>query len=498
MTLSRRSFLHIGLATAGVTGVSSAAALHWSLPQAQANTAGIPTNIHLLNRISFGPTPEEVTAIDQMGYDAYLEQQLNPEQIDDGATDALIRPYNAVLNLPLATLWRLANLEYRLTTALYGAAILRALHSKRQLLERMVEFWSDHFNVAGEEILLPMARYYNRDIRNNALGNFRALLLATAKSPAMLIYLDNYVNIAEHPNENYARELLELHTMGADNGYTEADVENVARAFTGWTTSEESGYQFWFNTSQHDSDTKQVLGQTLPAGRGIEDGLHIIDMLVRHPATAQYISRKLCIKFVSDQPPQSLVDSTAAVFQANDGEIKPVLRHLFTSNAFKAAAGQKLRRPFTFYIAALRAAGASIINLGSSYEHLQVLGQPPYAWLPPNGYPATATPWMTTNGLLARWNGGMAITEGTHGGDYTGLRVNLHTRIGNPATVGDLVSTASQQVFGYVLPQAELAPFIRYASDDGGAETPVTHTLLSRKLGTLYGLMIASPTFQWR
>ncbi|NDJ61084.1 MAG: DUF1800 domain-containing protein [Chloroflexi bacterium] len=499
MTLSRRSFLQIGGAAAAASAltVGSTEALHWVPPSIQANPALVPPNIHLLNRITWGATPDAIAAIDAVGYEAYLEEQLTPERIDDGAADSRLRPYTAVLNLSLPDLYSTADPEALLVDALLSAVLLRAVHSRRQLLERVVEFWSDHFNVAGEDQIFHMGRYYNQAIRDHALGNFRTLVLETAKHPAMLIYLDNFVNIAEHPNENYARELLELHTLGVNGGYTEDDVVNVARAFTGWQVNEQIPGGFHFNPNEHDTDAKRVLGESLPAGRGIEDGLHVIDMAARHPATAQFISRKLCIHFVSDTPPQSLVNSTAAVFTANNGEIRPVLRHLFNSDEFKASAGQKLRRPLTFYVAAMRAAGASFTTPPEAQEHLSRLGQVPYNWLPPNGYPAVAAPWMTTNGLLARWNVAMRITEATQSGDFTGMRVHLHELIGRPVTVGELVDNVSTQIFGYQLPAPDLQTFIRYASDDAGAATPVTPALLSRKLGTLFGLMLASPAFQW-
>lgn len=501
MTLSRRTLFRIAgtTAAAGATGVGGAGALHWHALQQAATGTDVPLNVHLLNRISFGATPDDVAAIDRMGYDAYLDEQLNPEAIDDSAIEARLLPYTSVLDLSLMALQRLPDVEFRLYLALRANVILRALHSKRQLHERMVEFWSDHFNVAGEDLFISMVPYYNQDIRDNAMGNFRKLLIATAKAPAMLVYLDNFVNIARHPNENYARELLELHTLGVDGGYTEADVENVARAFTGWTIHERLDDGFIFNANHHDTDAKQILGHTLPAGRGVEDGLHVLDILARHPATAQFISRKLAVAFVSDTPPQSLVDSTAVVFIENNGEIRPVLRHLFTSVEFKASAGQKLRRPFTFYMAGLRAAGASVTDIEYVNEHLGRLGQAPYQWLPPNGYPAVAAPWMTTNGLLERWNGAMRMTEGAQDGDYTGVRVELHRHIGSPTTVGELVRNIGRRVYGYDLSPEQLAPFVRYASDDSaaGADTPITPALLSRKMGGTFGLMIASPQFQW-
>ena len=317
----------------------------------------------------------------------------------------------------------------------------------------------------------------------------------------MLIYLDNFVNVAEHPNENYARELLELHTLGVDGGYTEEDVKEVARAFTGWTVHDRTRSGFYFSGEEHDSGRKQILGHTLPAGRGIEDGLHVLTILARHPATAQFLSRKLCVRFVSDHPPQSLVDSTAQVWRESNGEIKSVLRHIFMSAEFETSGGQKLRRPLDFFIGALRATGTEVHQMDVLDEMLIDLNQPPYGWNPPNGYPDVATAWISTNGMLARWNVAMRLTHSAYSDSQEtgfGMRSRLPERLATPQTVGELVDQIAVQLFGGVLAADQRQPFVSYASNEQGAATPVTAHLLSKKAASLYGLMLASPLYQWR
>lgn len=495
MQVSRRDFLRLSGASAAIAGLGLPA-LQWR--PARAATFDDPL-VHLLNRMTWGVRPETLARATEIGYESFLDEQLNPETLDDSAADALLE------NLPILQMNRLDahslnDANSRCYEAISNGMILRAVHSERQLLERMVEFWADHFNVSSDDLMADMVGYLRDAIRSHALGNFRDLVLATAKHPAMLYYLDNYSNIAKHPNENYARELLELHTLGVDGGYTEADVLTVAKALTGWTVHDGVPDGFYFDDTVHDKTEKRVLGHTLPAERGIEDGLHVISLVVNHPATAQFISRKLCRRFVSDEPPQSLVDSTAAVFMETRGEIKPVLRHLFMSTEFQQSVGQKLRRPLEFYIAAMRATGIHIREKWIARELLTDLAQLPFGWAPPDGYPDVASAWMSTSGLLARWNVAMYFTHTAWSEDYTtqGVSTEINTRIGEVQTVDELVDAVATQVFGLPLPAEERATFVAFAADGGDESTPVDMHRRTRKLASLFGLMLASPYFQWR
>ncbi len=458
-----------------------------------------PQRIHFLNRISFGARPEEVTRLAAIGTEAYLDEQLSPETIDDSALEEALKDL-AILKMDRRTLYALQNSDWRIFETMERAFVRRAVFSKRQLLERLTEFWTDHFNINADtaEYSADLLKLHDT-IRRNALGNFQTLLLETAKSPAMLVYLDNFVNEKEHPNENYARELMELHTLGVDGGYTERDVKEVARAFTGWTIHNATKSGFYFDADMHDTDEKTVLGHTLPAGRGIEDGLHVLGIVAHHPSTARFICRKLAVRFVSDNPPDTLVDALANIWQQTGGEIKPVLRHLFLSAEFAAAVGQKFRRPLDFLAGALRATGTTFYSQWVWQEMLQSLGQIPFGWHPPNGYPDVAPAWITTDGLLARWNVAMQLTHGAQSDAELGygMHADLFARIGSPATVSALVDAVSEQVFGAPLLPAAAAPFIDFAGDGRGGSQRVTPHLLAQKLGSLFGLMLASPLFQW-
>lgn len=453
--------------------------------------------LHLLNRLSYGALPEDLTRLNEMGMAAYLDEQLTPENIPDPEVDALLR------TLPILGFNRRRLHSLGFDGRVYASVILgmvwRAVLSKRQLYERMVEFWTDHFNIPASDLVHDVALMHHTVIRQHALGSFRDLVIGTAQSPAMLVYLDQTYSSKDHPNENYARELLELHTLGVDGGYTEHDVKEIARALTGWTVNNATESGFYFDPEMHDSDPKHILGHELPAGRGIEDGLHVMSLVVNHPETARFLCKKLCVRFVSDTPPDSLIESAAAVWRENDGAIVPVLRHIFLSMEFMASAGQKLRRPLDFFIGALRVTGTQIPLDWQLHDMLYQLAQIPYDWAPPDGYPDVASAWLSSSGLLARWNVAMELTHTAYSVPDSGMSVRLDQWIGAPNTVGDLVDAVATRVFGTTaLPEGDYATFVDFASDGRGRETPVTGLIIAQKLGTLFGLMLASPLYQWR
>lgn len=454
----------------------------------------------LLNRITWGPLPQEMARAREIGYDAFLEEQLNPESIDNEVLEREMLLFSH-WRMSRREIYELRDSEYRSYLALQKGIIAQALYSRHQLFERVVDFWRDHFNIPsdieyGEDVIL----FERNVLRTHALGKFRDILLATARHPAMLAYLDNYVSTKEHPNENYARELLELHTMGVDGGYTEPDVKAVARAFTGWTIHDKTDDGFYFNPYDHDEAPKTILGRQLPAGRGIEDGLHTLSILATHPSTARYLSRKLCVRFVSDTPPESLVDSTVAVWTATDGDIRSILRHILTSEAFLASEGQKFRRPFEFFIGALRATGTQINPFYRTEEMLRQLGQYPHGWHPPNGYPDVAAAWINASGLLYRWNVATDLTHTAYSAqaDNYGYISTLRDQIGDPTTVGELVDQIATRIWGAPIADPARRLFVDYAADGGGPELELTPHRFSRKFASLYGLMLASPHYQWR
>lgn len=395
--------------------------------------------------------------------------------------------------------------------------VLRDVYSERQLQEVMVDFWQNHFNVfAGKAAVRWYIPSYERDvIRKNALGNFRDLLLGTAQHPAMLFYLDNFESVAPSGqtaadarpgrlqrlvqeggvtprireqmkrqqgltdaeldqriariktgaqnqqnrakrglNENYARELMELHTMGVDSGYTQKDIVEVARAFTGWTIADPRGYrriaaaeikgtddnriarlqrmpgvpddiesgQFYFNDRWHDNGTKTVLGQKVDEG-GIKDGLKVIDILVKSPATAKFIARKLCVKFVNDNPDDAIVNRVAAAFSRSNGDIRSTLRAIFTDKEFFAPENYraKIKTPFELAISAIRTIGADTTASPAVVAMLNKLGEVPYGYQAPTGYPDTAEDWVNTGALLERLNFTVALAAN----QIPGTRVDL-------------------------------------------------------------------------
>ena len=317
------------------------------------------------------------------------------------------------------------------------AKIYRALLSERQLDEVLADFWFNHFNVyldKGADKWLTTA--YERDaIRPFVLGHFKDMVRATAESPAMLFYLDNWTSVsnvagdkikrvapkarARGLNENYARELMELHTLGVEGGYTQKDVQEVARCFTGWTIEEPNrGGKFRFAERVHDKGEKTVLGVTIPAGGGVEDGLKVIEILSSHPSTAKFISRKLAQRFVADEPPQALVDRMAASFMKSNGDLKVVMRTMLSSQEFFSAGAYraKMKSPLEMVAGALRATGASMDNALPAAQAIANMGQPLYRKSDPTGYSNNGEEWLSSAGLLARINFAVALSGNKLGG----------------------------------------------------------------------------------
>jgi uncharacterized protein (DUF1800 family) len=509
--------------------------------------------IHVLNRITFGPRPGDVEAVEKMGLRPYIEQQLHPETIDDSAVDQEVGQFE-LLQMSGPELTRLfledtkrfvqkqkelaaangqapggqvpagqapamtpgqttdvvsyppmqapggrpgmANMmdeagKWRSVAAigqLEQAKLVRAVESQRQLQEVLVDFWSNHFNIdvkKGPCRVLAIGE--DRDvIRPHIWGRFRDLLEATAKSPAMLHYLDNATNTVERTmspmeqrvrarllqlmsgaagapgesidpdapmqpkkvggiNENYGREIMELHTIGVDGGYTQKDVQEVARCFTGWTYERALTGEFIFRPRLHDNGPKVVLGHEIPAGGGIQDGETVLDILASSPACAHFISRELCQRFVSDDPPAALVDRVAGVFTRTQGDLRQVTEAVLTSPEFLSPQtfGNKIKSPLEFAVSAVRASestllaqqpppwdklvptleGAGVMGRGKAADrlshakrqslnwHVLELGEPLYACTPPTGYPENSKRWVSPGALIERLNFALALTQ---------------------------------------------------------------------------------------
>ena len=308
------------------------------------------------------------------------------------------------------------------------AKLMRAIYSNRQLAELMADFWYNHFNVFLDKGAdRTMVTSYERDtIRPNVFGKFRDLLQATAQSPAMLFYLDNWESVAADAgnqgakrkrglNENYARELLELHTLGVDGGYTQQDIIEVARCFTGWTIrAPRQGGDFFYNDRVHDKGAKVVLGVTIAAGGGKEDAEKVLDILAKHPSTARFISRKLAMRFVADDPPLALIDRMAKTFEATGGDIREVMKSMIGSPEFysQGAFRAKIKTPFEMTVSAVRAMDANVDSAAVIAQRLNDLGEPLYRKIEPTGYPSKNSEWMNSSALLGRMNFALALTQG--------------------------------------------------------------------------------------
>jgi uncharacterized protein (DUF1800 family) len=396
--------------------------------------------IHFLNRTSFGPTREEVQKVNQLGIPTYLEEQLHPERISDSLVEEKLAGLKTMRlsSRELIELYPLprqqAGQEMMGQQPMQGprvvilelqqARLLRALYSQRQLYEVMVDFWSNHFNIfAAKGADRWLATSYDRDtIRPHTLGRFKDLLLATAQSPAMLFYLDNWLSANPNApavrmggpnnprrglNENYARELMELHTLGVESGYTQKDVQEVARCFTGWTIRQpRSEGTFHFEPRIHDNGEKIVLGNRIPSGGGMEDGLQVIDLLSRHPSTARFIALKLARRFIADDPPPALVNKAAAAFSNSQGDIPTVLRALMDSPEFFSheTYQAKVKKPLEFIASALRATRAEVQLSHQLLRYLARMGEPLFLAQPPTGYPDIGASWSSPDMLLTRIN----------------------------------------------------------------------------------------------
>lgn len=397
--------------------------------------------VHFLSRTSFGVKREDVQKVNRLGIPAYLEEQLHPERISDSLAEEKLAGLKTMrlssrelIELYPPPRQQAGQQEMMGQQQMQGprtvilelqqARLLRSVYSRRQLYEVMVDFWTNHFNVfsaKGADRWLTTA--YDRDtIRPHALGRFRDLLLATAQSPAMLFYLDNWLSADPNApaarmggpnnrrrglNENYARELMELHTLGVDGGYTQRDVQEVARCLTGWTIRQPRGEgSFYFEPRIHDTGEKIVLGNRIPPGGGMEDGLRIIELLAQHPSTARFVSLKLARRFIVDDPPTSLVNKAAEAFTKSAGDIPTVLRALIDSPEFYSpdTYQAKVKKPLEFVASALRSTGAEVQLSHQLLRYLGRMGEPLFLAQPPTGHPDVAASWTSPDMLLTRMN----------------------------------------------------------------------------------------------
>lgn len=616
--------------------------------------------LHVLNRLGFGARPGDVERVKAMGLDNYINQQLNPEKINDAVADAKVRnlptlsmttaqlyekypqpglllrqlqrrgdlpadlaeaqknrtkdpgavqgaqpnasqpnngammPGDAVAKNETAAKneagakvdpgapaaqdneeYRRSVREYylqnglqlpaRIVGELQASRILRAVYSERQLQEVMVDFWTNHFNVfAGKGADRWLLVSYDRDtIRPNAMGKFSDLLEATAQSPAMLFYLDNFQSVSPNAqlgdgnrlgvqrgplarllmggrgnnrrmsndpqqqrpqqqvrrgiNENYARELMELHTLGVDGGYTQKDVQEVARCFTGWTIFaprggaaapqamlnspradmlRENAGKFFFNPRAHDDGEKTVLGQKIPAEGGMKDGLLVLDILAHHSSTAKFVATKLVHHFVADDPSPALVDRVAAAFTKSDGDIRETLRAIFFSPEFNSpeAYRAKVKRPFELAISSIRTLGAETTGGPQLHQWIARMGEPLYGFQTPNGYSDTAESWVNTGGLLERLNFGLTLASNR----IPGTRVDLKRFLGNAAERDSLNKAQIMDRFLNVIVAGDITPktkeaLLKHLNEETALVVPAMNSETERGNDRLAGEMMDAP-----
>jgi uncharacterized protein (DUF1800 family) len=448
-----------------------------------------------LDRLGYGPRPDAIDEVLGRGLERWIEDQLTPST--DGALDTRLRPLSSLSYTIPQTLSRYEADPRSIGVALQElrtAHFIRAVHSKNQLEEVLTDFWFNHFNVyqGDSPTRYGVARYEMDAIRPHVLGRFRDLLGAVASSWAMMSYLDNYLSSARAINENYARELMELHTLGVDGGYSQADVQEVARAFTGWGLDQRAG-AFTFRAGGHDQAAKTVLGQRLPAGQGKKDGEDVLDLLSRHPSTARFIATKLCRRLVSDTPSEAIVARGAEAFTSTNGDLAEVVRAIvgtadFWNEAFGAG---KIKTPHEFVVSALRAIGAEVTSAralveGRSGSSLTSMGMPTYEALDPTGWSDRGTDWLPNPGShLARMNFVLSLVSQT----TEGVAVDLRTLIGSAdgADAAAVTAIVDKRVFGGTMP-AEVASACRAVGSSGSLPAGFK----------VVGLALASPAFQAR
>jgi hypothetical protein len=502
-TLSRRDFLKFASLVAGSATLAACEGLVNGAPAYEAlarsidpdDIPGMGTGMSsaeyvLLNRLTFGPTLDERARVGGIGIQAWVEEQLAYESIDDFACDLRLSRIDS-LKMSAQDLFDLSDELFEnqdralVPNELRQATLIRQVYSKRQLFERISEFWTDHFNISVEKgDCFCLKTVDDREvIRKYALGSFHDLLQASSHSPAMLVYLDNQSNNKEAPNENYAREVMELHTLGVNGGYTQNDVMQLARCLTGWTMKE----HFWrgdftFEAALHDEGAKNVLGTSIqPNGQGEAES--VFARLAIHPNTAHFIGLKLACRFISEMPPDDLISKAAGAFIRTQGDIRATLRVILLDGADYIQ--PKFKRPADFVASALRLLDAHTDAAEHTHEYLARMGQPYFAWPTPDGFPDRSEPWM--GNLVPRWQFALSIARN----EIIGTTVDVSSLAINGDDIESILGHASHLLLGAALPASsvsELATSLRHA---GAPDTVEVAPIITAGI-------LASPAFQWK
>ena len=480
--LSRRDALKLGVLGTAVGTLSGCARMANRFAEhhydAQLPLGKTDETLRLIDRMTFGPTPGLVAKVKQMGRDAYIESLLNVDDHEDLHLQFLVNRFDVFQMDPYET----RDLpEGEILRQLQAAAILRAVYGRHQLRERMVDFWTNHFNIYGRKGLSANRKAVDETqvVRKHALGSFPEMLKASAHSSAMLIYLDNQSNVSGHPNENYAREILELHSLGVKGGYSQKDVQEVARCFTGWAVERRFLHHRWafrFDETLHDNGAKHVLGHLISAGGGEHDVDRVLEILAHHPSTARHIATKICRYFLGSDG-DAWVDRTAATYHQTKGDIKALLKPILMSDDLLKSP-PILKRPFDYAISAMRAVDADTDGNIPLQNHLASMGEALYQWPMPDGYPTQTSSWTGT--MLPRWNFAYALAANQIGG----TNVDWHAL--NPDRSAErhfeLVHNRHPEPSDRVL--TDKVGHELHVGDDGPSNAGF--------------LCLASPAFQWR
>lgn len=526
-------------------------------PEAQTPLPPAPMAILALSRLTFGARPGDVEAFNALGatdderLSNFVAQQLNPDSIDDSDFE------NRYAGAGFETLHKtheqlyadhIANNPYDSNDDIYwdwyskpayelaDATLLRAVYSKKQLAELLADFWHNHFNVYfWQDDGVPLLVSYNRDVlRKHMLGNFRQMLEAVAKHPSMLYYLNQNNSNDAGPNENFARELFELHTLGAENylgvrdpnsvekdangiavGYVDNDVYEAARCLTGWRVDDDLGDwedgvektgNFLYYKPWHDRFNKLILGQYIPADQeDLKDGHDVLDLLASHPGTARFICRKLCRRFISDAPPESIVQAAADTFlQHKDApdQLRRVMETILLSAEFKAGWGGKVKRPLEAVVSMMRALNSEFIRPpGGINWMLGLMGQALFERRPPDGYPDTREAWMNSMSLLYRWNFAVGLTENWMDEDDTGYKIFSDVFTQTPAemrTASSLADYWIQRILNRSLPESGRNAVVAVMAQEYAPDETLSEDHARYALPAMIETILMSPEFQWR
>ncbi|MBL0171138.1 MAG: DUF1800 domain-containing protein [Gemmatimonadaceae bacterium] len=496
---SRRRFFAMGASAVATLAASAAIDAQTGRPRGKPVAKPLPVGakpnasadwkdpvLRLVRRITMGLEPGEVALARQKGFAGYLNYQLNFSAIDDSAVDALVAARFPLLSQTSAQLKTADGGE--VYNQLADAAVFRAMFSKRQLKERMVEFWTDHFNSLYDKIGYLKAADDRTVIRQHALGKFPDMLRASAESAAMLGYLDQASSRKPTPNQNYAREIMELHTLGVDGGYTQNDVAQLSRILTGW--SYDGNGVFAFNRSFHDFTAKTFLGVDFPAmpsnataAQFKSEGDLAITMLVNHPNTARYIATKMARWLLAHEPSAAVVDATAAAYLATGGDIKAMIRTILTGTNLMASPA-KYKRPFHLMVSSLRAMAIEVTNIRSTRQRLDAMDMSPFYWEQPDGYPDRISWW---SGLTSqRWNWANYISTQN---SATNVRLNSTAIFRTPQDTADgVVNQIAVRLFGNEMPASLKTSLLAYLRGGTYTDTRVRETI---------ALAASSHQFQW-